>query len=97
MDEPEAADHGEADRVGEEVFALVPERVVESAPSVRPGSIAEVQHQQRDRDREDPVAEGDDPRELDLVLLPPLRASAPCATAPIIAARPRRNRGADPS
>ena len=34
---------------------------------------AEVEHQQRDRDREDPVAEGDDPPELDLVLLPPLR------------------------
>ena len=30
---------------------------------------AQVQHQQRDRDREDPVAEGDDPRELDLVVL----------------------------
>jgi hypothetical protein len=31
------------------------------------------QDQQRDRDREDPVAEGDDPRELDLVPLAPLR------------------------
>jgi hypothetical protein len=29
----------------------------------------ERQHQQGDRDREDPVAEGDDPRELDLVPL----------------------------
>ena len=27
VDEPEAADHGEAERVGEQVFALVPERV----------------------------------------------------------------------
>ncbi len=33
----------------------------------------EAEHQQRDRDREDPVAEGDDPRELDLVPLAPLR------------------------
>ncbi len=29
VDEPEAADHGEADRVGEEVVPLVPERVAE--------------------------------------------------------------------
>jgi hypothetical protein len=29
---------------------------------------ADRQDQQRDRDREDTVAEGDDPRELDLIL-----------------------------
>ena len=73
MDDPEAADHREAERVGEEVLALVPEDVAEVVAMEVLGD-AEVEDQQRDRDREDAVAEGDDPRELDLVLLPPLRA-----------------------
>jgi hypothetical protein len=44
---------------------------------------AQVEHQQRDRDREDPVAEGDDARELDLVLFPLLCRLRP-RHAPII-------------
>ena len=72
VDEPEASDHREADRVGEQRFVLFPERVGDFAV-LQVVRDPERQHQQRDRDREHPVAEGDDARELDLVLLPLLR------------------------
>jgi hypothetical protein len=72
VDEPETADYGEADRVSEEVLALVPQRFAELAVGDA-GLNAKLQDQQGDRDREDAVAEGDDARELDLVLLPLLR------------------------
>jgi hypothetical protein len=66
--DPKAADHREAERVRQQILPLVPERVGE----VVAGDVLrhlEIEHQQRDRDREDAVAEGDDPRELDLVLV----------------------------
>src|SRR5689334_21192300 len=74
MDEPKAADHSEADRLGEQVFMLVPKRPPELAVAGMLDIDRDVVDQQRDRDREDAVAEGDDPRELDLVLLSTLRS-----------------------
>jgi hypothetical protein len=71
VNHPEAPDDGEADRVCDEVLALFPEDLVEII-AMDVLRHAEVEHEQRDRDREDAVAEGDDARELDLVLLPPL-------------------------
>ena len=85
VDDPEAPDHGEAERVGEQVLALVPERLGRRFRPAQMLGDVERQHQQRDRDREDAVAEGDDPRELDLVPLPPLRVPLP-GHAGIIAA-----------
>jgi hypothetical protein len=97
VDEPEAGDDGEADRVGEQRFALLPKRVGDFAVSqVR--FNRDVEDQQGDRDREDAVAEGDDPRELDLVLLPRLRRLGPTAHPGIIepgcdgTSRPARRR-----
>jgi hypothetical protein len=87
VDDPEPADHREADPVGEEVLALTPERVGE-AFAVQVGRYVQIEDEQRDRDREDAVAEGDDPRELDLVLLTPLRRARP-RHRPII--EPRRD------
>jgi hypothetical protein len=72
VEEPEAADHGEAEDVGEQVLPLPPQRLSQAFTGQLVGDV-DRQHQQRDRDRKDPVAEGDDPRELDLVPLPPLR------------------------
>ena len=69
VDEPEAADHGEADRVGEEVPPLFQQRFAEIVVGDS-GLHPQLQDQQRDRDREDAVAEGDDARELNLVLVP---------------------------
>jgi hypothetical protein len=46
----------------------------------------QLEHQQRDRDREDPVAEGDDAGELDLVLLAFLQASLACHRGIIVIA-----------
>ena len=51
---------------------LFPERVADF-PVLQIVRDPQGQHQQRDRDREDPVAEGDDAPELELVALPLLR------------------------
>ena len=58
-------------------WALVPDRVGEVVPAELLGTV-QVQDQEGDRDREDAVAEGDDARELDPVLL-----AAPAKLAPI--------------
>jgi hypothetical protein len=105
VDDPEATDHREAEPVGEEVLALVPQ----DRPEVVVADVlghAEIEHQQRDRDREDPVAEGDDARELDLVFLPLLGrlrsrhgpiiefgrdGTAPCPSAPTMVPSRRRS------
>ena len=76
MVDPVATDHGEADRVGDQVVSLVPERVGEGFVSEVLGD-AQGQHQQRDRDREDAVAEGNDAGELDLVAIAPARVPRP--------------------
>ena len=62
MGDPQPADHREADRIGEQVGLLAEQGLREVGLTL---GDQEPQHQQRDRDREDAVAEGNDPVELD--------------------------------
>ena len=84
VDDPEAADHGEADREGVEVPVLVEDVVPQLAARGHPMRDLQLKHKQSDRDREDAVAESDDPREFDLVLDPVGIGCAAAYHAPII-------------
>jgi hypothetical protein len=70
VNHPEAPDDSEADRVCEKVLALFPEDLGEVI-AVDVLRHAEVEHEQRFRDRENAVAECNDARELNLILLSP--------------------------
>src|SRR5687767_13889299 len=73
--EPEAPEHGEAQQVGVEVIVLVPQL---GADVARPLGDLKREDEQRDRDREDAVAEGDDAGEVDPGFLAGKRDRARC-------------------